>query len=305
MNLPEHEKLFDEICGKLHELSQQTPNSIAAKPQETFEERLEKMQFQLRKSQDELKAAQQEIHDRIKSLDNLTFNNSDLNQEMKRLSELLEQERMNNSKLSTDLAKSLEMNLRLQFEIEEVRSKSTQVLNEEKKHNLFLQDKVKNMSHELDLAQALANETRIELSKAKDRFQLENSTWQQERKNFQTQIQNLQQELEEKKSFHQTLEKELHTKLEEMKQLSDSLTEYDTHTVHQHEMMKNLSAVAEKKMIELKMALDKKGIECQDYYSHLQQAMTQIHVLRQENSALKDYISKLTNLHQQQRTANP
>jgi regulator of replication initiation timing len=61
--------------------------------------------------------------------------------------------------------------------------------------------------------------------------------------------------------------------------------------------------VAEKKIVELKMGLDKKMAEAQDYYSHLQQALSQVSILRQENSALKDYISKLTNLHQQTQAA--
>lgn len=128
------------------------------------------MQTQLRKSQDELKSAQQEIHDKIKSLDTIGFGNSDLNREIKRLSEQLEQERMNNSKLSTDLARSLELNLRLQFENEEIRSKAMQNSNEEKKHNSFLQDKIKSINHELDLSQALANETHLEPLEAKEIF---------------------------------------------------------------------------------------------------------------------------------------
>ncbi len=48
----------------------------------------------------------------------------------------------------------------------------------------------------------------------------------------------------------------------------------------------------------MKVALDRKAIESNDYYSHLQQALMQIQVLRQENAALKEYVSKLTALHQ-------
>lgn len=302
-NLPDHEKLFDEICGKLQELSlkqqeNSTDNPEAPRPH-NFSERLEKMQTHLRKSQEELKASHQEIQDKIKSLDTLNFAGNDLNREIKRLSEQLDQERMNNSKLSTDLAKSLELNLRLQFEIEEIRSKASQHLTEEKKHNVFLQDKVKTLSHELDLSQALANETRLELAKAKEKFQLENQGWQNEKRSLQSEIEDRAAELEEKKQQIQTLRDDLAAKAEELLKSSEAIQQYDTHTHQQHEMMKTLSDVAEKKMIELKLALDRKTIESQDYYSHLQQAMTQIHVLRQENAALKDYIGKLTALHQQ------
>lgn len=302
-NLPDHEKLFDEICGKLQELSTKQQENLLDAPQVqqsgNFSERLEKMQTHLRKSQEELKASHQEIQDKIKSLDTLNFGGNDLNREVKRLSEQLDQERMNNSKLSTDLAKSLELNLRLQFEIEEIRSKASQHLTEEKKHNVFLQDKVKTLQHELDLSQALANETRLELAKAKEKFQLENQGWQNEKRSLQTEIEDRVSELEEKKTQIQSLRDEVTAKVEEIQKSAEALQQYEGHTQQQHEMMKTLSEVAEKKMIELKLALDRKTIESQDYYSHLQQAMTQIHVLRQENAALKDYIAKLTALHQQ------
>lgn len=297
----QHEKLLEEISDQLAEFNSNTTANKVETPRKTevHSERVEKMQTQLRKSQDELKAAQQEIHDKIKSLDTIGFGNNDLNREIKRLSEQLEQERMNNSKLSTDLAKSLELNLRLQFENEEIRSKAMQNINEEKKHNAFLQEKIKSINHELDLSQALANETRLELAKAKEKFMSESQSWQQEKKNLSAQIDDLSAAIGEKQDQIDLLKQEMSQKSEEIQKISDSIGEYESHTQQQHEMMRTLSDVAEKKMIELKIALDKKTLESQDYYSHLQQAMTQIHVLRQENSALKDYIAKLTNLHQQ------
>ena len=85
---------------------------------------------------------------------------------------------------------------------------------------------------------------------------------------------------------------------EEIQSLSETLKEFENHSLQQAELMKNISSAAEQKIIELKVNFDRKHIECQDYYSHLQQALTQIQVLRQENNALKDYISKLTALHQ-------
>jgi chromosome segregation ATPase len=302
-NQPAHEQLFDEICGKLQELSlkklENFQDATHATKTEPFSERLEKMQTQLRKSQEELKVTQQEIHDKIRSLDSMNFPNNDLNREVKRISEQLDQERMNNSKLSTDLAKSLELNLRLQFEIEEIRSKANQHLVEEKKHNVFLQDKVKTLTHELDLSQALANETRLELAKAKEKFQLEHQGWLNEKRSLQTEIQDHVSNLEDKKTAIQALRDDNARKDEELQRSAEAMKEYDVHTQQLNDMMRTLSDVAEKKMIELKLALDKKTIESQDYYSHLQQAMTQIHVLRQENAALKDYIAKLTALHQQ------
>lgn len=298
MNPPDHEKLFDEICGKLHELSQQplyqnTDNS-------SLTERLESMQVHLRRSQEELKNAQKEIQDKIDSLNTLSFTNNDLSRELKRVSEQLEQERTTNSKMSTDLAKSLEMNLRLQFEIEEARAKAGQSLGEEKKHNAFLQEKVKNLTHELDLAQALANETRVELAKAKEKFQADFGQWQNQKKDIQSEVDNLKRQIEEKSKLIQEMQNELDLKANEIKALNESLDQYDAHTVKQEEMIKGLSEVAESKLIELKMSLDKKTSETVNYHSHLQQTMTQVHVLKQENAALKDYISKLAHLQQQQ-----
>jgi len=237
MEHTEHERLFDEIRGKINALE---------KPSE----RLEKMQFQLKRSQEELFTTRHEMEEKIKALDNLSCTNSDLSREMKRQSDQLEQERIMNSKLSSDLAKSLEMNLKLQYEIEEIRTRAQTAINDEKKHNIYWQDKTKNLSHELELAQALNNEIRLELSKA----------------------------------------------TEEIQNLTESLTELEDHAQKQSDMIKNLSEVAEKKIIELKMALDKKSAESQDSFGQLQQSFSQIQVLRQENSALREYINKMSSL---------
>lgn len=278
---PDHEKLFDEICGKLNQLSLRAESHSS-------QERLTRMQANLQKSQAELKSAQTEIQEKIKSLDHHTIETSDIGKEMKRLSDQVEQERMASSKLSTDLAKSLELNLKLQFEIEEVRSKMTQALNEEKKHNQYLADKNKGLTHELDLAEAHASDSKMEVSKAKDRI---------------TRLQNEVQEhinaVNQRDQFLGQMKTDLEARFEEIQNLTKSLEEFEAHSRAQAEVLKNLSEAAENKMIELKMALDKKNIECQDYYSHLQQSMSQVAVLRQENSALKDYISKISSLQQQ------
>ncbi|MNL39982.1 hypothetical protein D3C87_1622940 [compost metagenome] len=53
----------------------------------------------------------------------------------------------------------------------------------------------------------------------------------------------------------------------------------------------------------MKLALDKKALEAQDYYSHLQQALTKVGVLNQENAAMKEYVTKLNYYHQQAQQA--
>lgn len=293
--VPEHERLFDEICGKLTELSHKTE---VQQTHDRWSERLEKMTQHLRISQEELKATQAELQEKIKALDTMNFSQNDMNQEIKKLAEQIEVERMNNSKLSTDLAKSLELNLKLQFEIEEIRTKANSVVQEERKLNQFLTDKHRNLTTELELAQALQNETRLELSKAKDRFQADQDSWNQKRSDLETRIRDLESQIDDRALQIDELNLQVRERDEEIQRLNDGLKDFEGHARQQNDVMKNLSTVAEKKMVELKLALDKKTIESHDYYSHLQQALTQIQVLRQENAALKDYIAKLTALHQ-------
>lgn len=291
----EHEKLFDEISGKLSELSQKSEVHLK---QDQWSERIEKMHQNLRISQEELKATQSELQEKIKSFDSMSFIQNDINQDIKKLSEQLQTERMTNSKLSTDLAKSLELNLKLQFEIEEIRAKANNLVVEERKMNQFLSEKNKSLSTELELAQALQNETRLELSKAKDRFLLEQERWLENKKNLETKQTEQQQLIDEKNMKLEEEQLLTQNQKQEIDRLNLILNDFENHAIKQNEAMKNLSNVAEKKLIELKLALDKRTIESQDYYGHLQQGLTQIQVLRQENSALKDYISKLSALHQ-------
>jgi hypothetical protein len=82
--------------------------------------------------------------------------------------------------------------------------------------------------------------------------------------------------------------------------MSQSLNDIELASNNQGEAMKNLMTVAENKIVELKLAFDKKAIESQDYYQHLQQAMTQQNILKQENQNLKEYINKMNLYIQQQ-----
>lgn len=258
---PDHDRLFDEICGKLAELSSNEETTMASQ----WSEKIEKMHSQLKRTQDDLKTAKDELHNRIGNLENIGFIDSDLKSELEKTALNLEQERLANSKLNSDLAKSLELNLKLQFEIEEVRARANQILNEEKKHNSYLMDRNKSISHELELSQALCQDTRMELMKAKDKFQEDQSSWTTEKEDFNKSFEELQ-------------------------------NQFEGYSTQSQDLVKNLSDVAEKKIIELKMALDKKSNEAQGYYGHLQQQLNQVNVLKQENTALKEYISKMTAL---------
>lgn len=303
-NVPEHERLFDEICGKLNELSGSRTESAA--------DRFERLQGQLKKSQDEWKSAQNMMQERMQNFEQFSNSQNDLGQEIKRLSDLLDQERLNNSRTGSDLAKALELNLKLQFDIEEVRTKASQLVAEERKHNQFLVEKNRGLSTELELGQAMNQEIRMELGKAREKFLGEQNNWTEHRGSLELQLKTQGEEFEMtnlKMDEAEEMIRRQNTELQnrgdeitrqsgEINSLFDTLKAFEEHAQLQSETMRQITGTAERKLIELKLALDKKIVESNDYYSHLQQALAQVQILRQENSALKEYIQKIAHLHQ-------
>ena len=278
-NKPVHEKLFDEISLKLNELSHKDDQILP------HQQKLEKMQTQLKKFHHELQDTQDEFRQKLRSLEGVQFNQHEMSSQLKNLNEQLNQERTINTKLNADLAKSLEISLQLQLEIQGVKARTVQIQNEEKRYSQSLNEKLKTVQNELELAMALKDELTLELSKAK-------SSFQKDQENLDAQKAELLHAIEEKDSMIEKLSHEIES-------LSQSLNEIEESGVQQNSAIKNLMTVAENKIVELKMALDKKEIESQGYYSHLQQALTQASLLRQENQNLKDYIQKV-NLYLQQ-----
>lgn len=305
-SVADHERLFDEICGKLNELSPRSQSETSSNEKsDRLADRqpdLTKLHHQLRKSQEELKMARNELNEKINSISTAAFTQQDLSIELKKMSDQLEAERMNSSKISTDLAKSLELNLKLQFEIEEIRTRANHVVSEERKHNQFLIDKNKTLASELELAQALQHEARSELGKAKEKYLSEQTTWFNQRAEQEERIRDLKEQMDVMDLENDELKVKIKNGEREFDQLSQTLRDFEQHAIQQNSLMKQISEAAEQKMVELKMAFDRKSIECQDYYSHLQQALNQNQVFRQENAALKDYISKLSALHQARST---
>lgn len=245
----EHEKLFDEISTKLQELSH---HSEVQSPM-----RADQLQTQLRQFQSDLLETQSEFRLKIKNLESMATGSTDSQQKLKVLTEQLQQERNLNTKLNSDLAGSLEMNLKLQLEIQEVRARFMQWQVSEKKHTQSLQEKIKSLQQDLELQEALKDETMIEFEKAK-------SLWQSEQEGFSASLVEIQ---------------------ESAKQQSDQMNDYVT--------------AAEAKIADLKNILDKKSIESQDYYNHLQQALTQLQIFQQENLQLKSYIQKMNSFFEQ------
>lgn len=232
---PEHERLFDEISNKLSELSKHRADS--REDSMGHQEKMDRLQSQIRHFQSELQTTQAELRDKIKSLEGVhVVQQTDLNQHLKQVNDQLASERATTSKLSADLAKSLETGLQLQLELQNARARIQQV------------------QHELELARALKDETETELEKARAEISM--------------------------------LSAELET-------LSGGMEDLQSASSRQQDALKNLSDVAESKIIELKLALDRKGVECGAYESHLQQTLTQNQLLKQENLNLKDYIAKI------------
>ncbi len=281
--IPDHEKLFDEISSKLSELSHRDD---LVQP---HHQKLEKMQTQIRKFHSELQDTQDEFRNKIRTLENVSISQNEVNQKLKSMTEQLNNERSINTKLSADLAKSLEISLQLQLEVQGLKARAQQTHNEEKKYSQNLSEKLRLTQKDLELTVVVKDELAIEFEKAKNNFNFEMHESRQRQ-------QMLENEITEKNN---SIEK-LNTEIES---LSQSLNEIERGAIQQNEVMKNLMSVAENKIVEMKLALDKKGIETEDYYNHLQQALAQVALMKQENLNLKDYILKVNayiQQHQQQ-----
>ncbi len=305
-SVPEHEKLFDEICNKLNELSTQQTEGEIVPPQPKYEQ----MQVQMKKFHSDLKGSQEELREKIKTLENVSYGPATMDAQMQLLADQLSAERGSNAKLSADLAKSLELSLQLQLEIQGLKARAMQMQSEEKKYSQALFDKSRILQRDLDLNQALKEETAMELAKAKSAFSRDQALWEEKQEQFEKEIQSLKSvkyELEQtvdlmKETITQKDEK-IESLNQEIEKISTAFSEVESSAAQQNDVLKNLMEVAEGKIIEMKMALDKKSLEAQDYYSHLQQALTQTGISKQENTALKEYVAKLNYYHQQAQQA--
>lgn len=284
MNKPEHEKLFDEICSKLNELSSNANGGFQQ------EHKFEKIQTQIKKFQSDLSDTSTELNEKIKSLEQVSYVQTDFSTQLKQINDQLTFERSVNTKLSTDLAKSLELCLQLQLEIQNIKTKAVAIQNEERKYSQGLLEKSKNLLNDLELSRALNEDLKQELEKHKEMMKRnqEDITRLNDEK---AEILNANSELLANVNSKEQQIEGLNRDLEE---LSTSVNSMEVSSRKQSEALKNLMSVAESKMIELKLALDKKTLESQDLQSQLQQAHSQVTLFKQENIALKDYINKLT-----------
>lgn len=255
--MPEHEKIFNEICNKLNELTQVEEN----KSSKDRLSQLEKMQNQIKNFQYDLLSTHEDMQLKIQTLQQMTTSNSDLSVRVQELTELLNQERLHNSKLSTDLARSLDLSLKLQLEIQDIKTKALQAQIEERK---ILQDN-------LDVAKNKMLREKNDLIHANDELMSELKTKE-------TQIDELNQKIND---------------------LEAGMQDLDKTTIEQADTIKHLMAVAENKIVDLKLALDRSQNDLLNTNGELTQVKTQVDLLKQENYSLKDYINKMTNYQKQ------
>lgn len=255
--MPEHEKIFNEICTKLNELSQVEDN----KSSKDKVAQLEKMQNQIKNFQYDLLATHEGMQLKIQTLEQMTTSNSDLSGRVQELTDLLNQERSLNSKLSTDLAKSLDLSLKLQLEIQEVKSRALQAQLDDRK-------------------QFMSNFESVKYKMTKDFNDLSHS--------------------------HEELTAQIKAKDAHVEELTSKINDLETvmlelgeSKIDQEETIKHLVSVAENKIVELKLSLDRKSADCENSQGHLNQYKVQVELFKSENISLKDYINKMTAYQQQ------
>lgn len=305
--VPEHEKLFDEISNKLSELSQRYQDGTPLEDlPPSHQQKLERMQGQLKRFQTDMQGTNEELLVKIKSLESVNYSQNDISGQMRQITEQLNNERMTNSKLGADLAKSLELCLQLQLEIQGLKARSMAVQTEDKKFSNSLIEKNRTLQRDLELTQVLKDEISMEMAKAKSAMQKEQAAWIEKDLQSLNVIAELNKEkaemliaIDELNAVIDEKDQQIHNLSLEIEKMSSALNDLESSAHQQTEVLKNLMGVAESKIVEMKMALDKKQMEAADYYSHLQKALAQVGVLSQENVTLKDYVNKLNYYHQQ------
>lgn len=256
-HIPEHEKIFNEICHKLNELSQE-------EDQKSSKDRvvqLDKMQNQLKNFQFELMSNHEGMKLKIDSLEKMTTSNSDLTQKVKELTDHLNQERGHNSKLSTDLARSLDLSLKLQLEIQEIKTKAIQAQMEDRKQYL-------------------------------ENFETLQFDFQKEKGSLLGANEDLMADLKEK-------EDQITFLTNKINELEKGMSEIELTSQEQAETIRHLMTVAENKIVELKLECDRRQSDLDNLQGQHTQVATQVDLLKKENFALKDYINKMTQFQQQ------
>lgn len=227
----DHEKLFNEICNKLNELGGQPSIHTSIETSgEKLENKLKKSHTDLQHYSAEMKQKQNEV---------LLLNNTldSVHQQLSNALRKLENEKEQNHKLNNDLSKSLELSLKSQLELQEIKSKMNLQINEERKFSESLNERIKYLETELELAQTLRIEIKDQYDKAKAKWSVDDKNSQHkisQIENEMIQLQNNFLELDEKivkfkilknkaklrfKNYHFELTQKHKTELRDLKEL--------------------------------------------------------------------------------------
>jgi chromosome segregation ATPase len=177
------------------------------------------------------------------------------------LTELLNQERAYNSKLSSDLAKSLDLSLKLQLEVQEIKTKAMQAQMEDRKN--YLEN---------------CESLQLDFQKQKIALTDSNARLTSDLKQKEEQITHLNQKINE-----------IETNMNSIEETSNE----------QKETIQHLMTVAENKIVELKLSLDRALADKDNLSGQFTQANAQVDTLKKENYTLKDYINKMSQYYQQ------
>ena len=131
-----------------------------------------------------------------------------------------------------------------------------------------------------------------------------------DRKSYLDNCEMLQLEFQKQKSAlihtNNQLTQDLKAKEDQVKELNERINEIESNmnaieetSNEQKETIQHLMTVAENKIVELKLLLDRTAADRDNLSGQYKQTISQTEVLKQENFALKDYINKMAHYQQQ------
>lgn len=222
--------------------------------------------------QEEIKKTSEKILNSLNQ-DSISTSGKSILTEIDQILQQLHIERQQTTRLSAELSKCMELNLRLQMELEETRSRHQKALNEEIQKRASLEDCIKKMEKDLELATAYQEELKRELQKCNEINSQELSRKQVEIEELLLKIQNLE-----------TQNQQLHQNFDQLKKTTDD----------QNKILKSIGELATQKLAEVQLALHKKTTECTELQSRLQQAVKQLEIVLHENKSLKQHLQRMS-----------
>lgn len=190
MNLNnEHDHLFEEISNKLNELGTHSAKKVLPP---VVDSKTEKLELKLKKSQIEIQNYYSEIKQKQNEIDLVNRSLETTQSQINLLVAKLEEEKMHNHKLNSDMSKSLELSLKSQLELQESKAKFNLLLNEERKYSKSLEEKLSTLENDSELNKTLYEEIKIQYSKAKEKWAEESEKYKQNIKNLEENVIELQ-----------------------------------------------------------------------------------------------------------------